>query len=170
MKYYHIKNIHPALGFYNPIKILKKKYIKFTVEFNDTCKYDVGKRDQKDWNKLIGVDFTPLSPANKPTSVMVAWRYYNDQFQLGLYAHTEEEPRILPQEIVAVNQAFTGTLDFVLRENAVISATFHFNTGNDVIRLSSPFKFKAARIINPWFGGTNPPPKNMNFKLDWEYV
>jgi len=170
MKYFHIKGIHPALGLYNPIKFWKKKDIKFSAEFNDSCKYDVGKRDQKDWNKLVGVDFTPLNSANKPTSVMVAWRYYNDQFQLGLYTHTEDVSRTLPQDIVVIDKKFTGSLDFILKNDVLVSARFHYGTGNSVMKLSQPFQFKTARIINPWFGGTNPPPKNMNFKLDWKYV
>lgn len=167
MKYFHLKGIHPAIGFYNPFKRWNKKDIRFTAEFNDSCKYNIGTRDQKDWNKLFGVDFTPLTPANSPTSVMVAWRYYNSTFQLGLYAHTEEFPVILPSKVISSQVGkFTGVLTLtkgfpgvLLEANGEVTGAVEWKFLNSTSK---------GRIINPWFGGSKTPPHNMNFNLKFQ--
>lgn len=167
MKYYHIKGIHPAIGFYNPFKFWNKKDIKFEVQFNDSCKYELSKRDQKDWNKLFGVDFTPLTPANKPTSIMVAWRYYNSTFQLGLYAHTEEVPRILPDTVISsIKGKFNGVLKLTKSfPGTLLEANDKVTEAVEWKLLNNPTK---GRIINPWFGGSKTPPHNMNFNLKFQ--
>lgn len=160
MKYFHLKGIHPAIGLYNPFRRWNKKDIQFTVEFNDTCKYNIGTRDQKDWNKLFGVDFTPFTPANSPTSVMVAWRYYNDTFQLGLYTHTDNESRHLPTTVI---DSSTGKFEGVL----ALTSPVVYICANDITTEGMQLNLqKKGRIINPWFGGSKTPPHNMNFKLN----
>jgi hypothetical protein len=60
--------------------------------FDESCAYNLGDEDQKDWNKLCGVSFgNPLS--NLDETAMIGWRYSleTDLIELNAYYHVNSD-------------------------------------------------------------------------------
>jgi hypothetical protein len=87
-----IKTIYKGLRFSFPSTIGLHKgrtFVSKVVEFNDSCRYDLGDNDQDDWNKLFGFSYG----YHHKNSLRVGWRYNKEtsKIELGHYHYIHGE-------------------------------------------------------------------------------
>lgn len=66
-----------------PVLQWQMQVIRYDVMFTDTCRYDIGKEDQGDINKLFGIGYWPHHHHN---SVRFGWGYAGDD-DIAIYAY-----------------------------------------------------------------------------------
>lgn len=136
--------------------------------------------EQADWNKLCGIDYSPLTPGNWSKAVFVAWRYMPDtaRFEVGLYAHNERGTRIVPEQSglleVEPGHQITGRVGW--REGRWFldldvwsdSNGFMLKRGHLSASAVGPERLpRWSRKVFPWFGGTLPAPTDVSLLLEF---
>lgn len=76
------KNTHAPLRL--PRLLIKPKLLAYRVGFTESCRYDLGVRDQGDINKLFGVGYFPSHHDN---SVRVGWNYDIVSGKINVFAY-----------------------------------------------------------------------------------
>ena len=137
--------------------------------FTTNTTYDLGDADQRDWNKLTGIAFTPLEPDRD--SAMVGWRYNltTQEFEIAPF-YNVNKVRILPNEnplspgyeviSVPADQTFTYIVDYT-------GVTISYG-GRTVFKPYpvglTPNVWTAARVSG-WFGGNEVAPRTVSYYL-----
>lgn len=137
--------------------------------FTTNTTYDLGDGDQRDWNKLTGIAFTPLEPDRD--SAMVGWRYNltTQEFEIAPF-YNVNKVRILPNEnplspgyeviSVPADQTFTYIVDY-------LGVTISYG-GRTVFKPFpqglTPNVWTAARVSG-WFGGNEAAPRTVSYYL-----
>lgn len=141
----------------------------YTVILNDSCKYNLDNGDQVDWNKLSGFTNNLFGSAIKSQTVMIAWRYYEDSFQFGLYLHDyPNKNRILPEdiEVIYTTQKYDTTIKLLMDDIGQLSVFF------DDKEYDVPYQIKLnkyVRYVNSYFGGNRLTPQNMHYHLYYNF-
>ena len=135
--------------------------------------YVLDGENQSDWLKAGGIAYSIFNSHKK--SIMLGWRYLNDEFHYTPYHHKSNG------DIVRYDkpQTVTGTGYIVGKLYEPIKMTIRrFDDGliiklenlasNQVTVLTSSGKFpKLGRRIISWFGGTLPPSHKVSYYLYW---
>lgn len=136
--------------------------------FTEKSVYDLQSVDQYDWNKLTGISFNLFHPDQN--ALMVAWRYNvaDKDFEIAPY-YNVDFARILPNEQpgpqsevinVPIGQSFNFAVDY-----SGITLTY----GNQTVFKPIPADLHPNQLtafrIQPWFGGTSPPPNTLSLYL-----
>jgi hypothetical protein len=156
MNYYIFKGFHFSFPFI-PRFYYKRKVFKWEVVFDNSCRYNIGKEDQADWNKLVGVS-NHIFP--RKYSVRFVWRWYNDELQLGVYHEINKKP--------ASYVIYTPKKNEPVKLELYIGHNFVTAKANGKWKYNYPFVSKKLRFrLNPYFGGNNPSPHLIKIKLKW---
>lgn len=138
-----------------------KTSLPFSVNFDESCRYDLGTIDQLDVNKLAGVSFGN----HETNSIRIGWAYNLITQKMDLFAYCYENGTRLIHPIGNCN----------LSEDVSIKLELNFNGNTFKISLAGsafrefPYKYpalKAGYYLFPYFGGNNPAPHNMIIYLD----
>lgn len=174
----------------NATRYLSKSKAKdvqsYVFMLDDSCEYCKNNElggDCKDWNKLLGMSFSPRWNARK-NSVMLAWRHtsgsglevqpylhgwkgvpqYEDyisfQIKKNVYYLVEisRDAIFLSQITDIIFDKETGGYDYSIPELPI----WHWSLTNKKDFKSS----KRFRQINTWFGGNRKAPQNITIQLD----
>lgn len=162
----------------------------YVFMLDDSCEYCKNNElggDCKDWNKLLGMSFSPRWNARK-NSVMLAWRHTSGGgLEVQPYLHNSEGKaiykdfrplqikkdiyylvkilthRIVVQELLSwasVNRR-TGELSSYPSIENINGDRIDWNINNLEVKESKRF-----RQINTWFGGNRKAPQNITIQLD----
>lgn len=170
MKLYKIKEgKHSA----SPSTFLNFRYkpsvFKGLVKFTDAS-YDLGDKDQKDWNKLTGLSFHLFT--NHKNSVMIGWRYNlkTKRIEINSYNHINGKT------------IYTKPLDSLNPETEKLEFEFMIDYSTDTVKLMMYIreidqvriagqetinftKLKCiTREINVYFGGNEKASKDIYIK------
>lgn len=168
-----LKVIHTPYSGINLLALFQKGYtkdLKRTFMFTEESKYTTkDPKDQSDWNKLTGLASHPIN--SKKSSVMWAWRYYKDNFEVAPYCHDADGKKILPTPdqifTVPVNVNFDVMIHIMGLKNDSIRFFLGYKLSDDFIRMEKVYtdnfllNRKNYRIITSWFGGTSLPTKTV---------
>lgn len=126
--------------------------------FHENCKYDFrGDADQKDWNKLTGVQFWQglkgLVAPNRD-NIMIAWRYnVNGWFEVAPFVNKGKKWEI--GKTVRVHQPYQkGYYQFIRNKKGQWSVSIA-SAGSYIYQTFAVNEKKRARLIPPWFGGAD---------------
>lgn len=164
MKTYIIKkgehySAHPVKPYFG------KTSFKVTVNFDESCRYDLGGVDQLDVNKLFGVSFGN----HEVNSIRIGWAYNLETLKMDIYTYTYEN------SVRKINKIGSCSL----AENVVINLKLNFGSStyqtNSIISIPQEQVFaysypalKAGYYLYPYFGGNNPAPHEMSIQMDFE--
>ena len=138
-----------------------KTALPFTVNFDESCRYDLGSIDQLDVNKLAGVSFGN----HEINSIRIGWAYNLNTLKMDLFAYCYENGTRIIHSIGNCN----------LSENVSIKLELNFKNNSYKISLNEsaiqefPYNYpalKAGYYLFPYFGGNNPAPHDMIIYLD----
>lgn len=135
--------------------------------------YELGDEDQADWNKLIGIGFSPLKP--DLNAIMVAWRYNPDtnKIEVGPYFNVNSEritpERQQPTQKYWINLSKDQPLKFEITYNEV--KIWNAITGQFMVVSAPPMNksFFTSFVINPWFGGNEVAPNTIKLDIDYAF-
>lgn len=167
---FHISRIIPITWSY-----VRKRKLYVWGRFSRGSRYDLGDNDQKDWNKLGGINLQVWKESNQ-NSAMVAWRYNPDTelYEINAYGNVGGANVYPPGVMLAIP------------ENTMFMAEFSFPARNEVqVQLYSdqvddwkeegsfgwtyPVEIKAAAMIGPWFGGNRVAPEDVSLEVDCDW-
>ena len=156
MKYFILKGWHFSILWFPRIYIDKQDY-NWTVQFDESCKYDHGTPDQLDWNKLVGIS-NHLNP--RKNSFRFVWRYnvFLDMFQIGTY---------LEKDGVFTARAFYNVKsDVPVNLKLKCYYTYAVVEINDITQQTVDFQKEYVTLrLNPYFGGNKTAPHKMSLRL-----
>ncbi len=158
-------NFYPPFHFGIPVglPVSVGNFVSGRFMFTENSKYTTKKpENQADWNKLCGRKsgyFTQLNDGQ-----MIAWRYYNDKFQVALYVHsgygdgfnvgtgnafvTNKIVEILPYMVYYFRlETIADTVMLTINNLSMI------NPETETMSCTTRKPFKTGKLINPWFGG-----------------
>ena len=166
------ENSHRARPYCHSDK--ERTYLAYKWRFDDSAAYELGDRDQCDWNKLTGLSLHSFT--NHKNSLMAAWRYDRDGFLwVGIYYHEDNEvyhPTASctdPERPAEYDPGTSMRVDI----GDVIETHFNVNPDEDWIALTIlnistgeslymekywSQRFRKTREIYPWFGGNERAP------------
>jgi hypothetical protein len=146
---------------------------------NDTWVYDLGNRNQCDWNKLTGYSFEPFT--NHQDAIMVAWRYdLQGHLLFAPYYHEDgntwwasaacsvyqiaglDADRDLPVLRADVDDIIQTHL--IVNRDSRYTAVFILNTSTGEQVFWEKYwdrRLGNVREIYPWFGGNEPAPHDI---------
>ncbi len=140
--------------------------INGSVKFTN-CVYQLDKGDQYDWNKLTGISFNPLNPAQN--AIMVGWRWNPTINKVQVCAYFNVNGTIVSPEIVLgpiLNANPTDLVNFEINYNKVT-----IWVGNEKIEVDVPKALKKSYLtsfrIQPYFGGNRPAPNDLELNLNF---
>ncbi len=145
---------------FNIHSIPQVRYVRFT----DSCRYDLGDGDQKDWNKLYGYCRGILGIHED--SVRVVWRYNKDtgMIELGLYRYMNGK-RIFPEHIfsVRIDEDITVKLEF---RSDDIYLNIITESRSEWEFVKSPFDYKKSLLFGCglYFGGNRTAPQDITIE------
>jgi hypothetical protein len=131
--------------------------------FTENSTYDLLDEDQKDWNKLTGITWTPLMP--NYDAAMVVWRYNldNSMFEVGPFFNDATGFVFpTPQEVISVpaGAEFGYAVDY-----DGIAVTY----GGLTVRKARPEEivpnFFTSALITGWFGGSEVAPRTISYHI-----
>jgi len=132
--------------------------IEETYYFDDNAKYDISKREKKDWNKLVGLSLNLFSA--QQNSMMIGWRYNEDLnlFEFAPYQHDNKRV-IKDSSWVTLPEGEVNIFIKAHKDNWEVRI-------NKVIDFSPKLdKSLTGRKILSWFGGQETPNKDIYFEL-----
>lgn len=140
------------------------KEVAFEVEFDDTAEYEhPGGYDG--WNKLFGVDATPLTAGNKGMSYIWAWRWNPNRaiggIQLAAYINRPDGTFVAAQ-VLTIQKKQRVRLYIKFGETVLFSA---FRPDGQPLFYTFPEKpprTMLSRMIRAWFGGIYSAPHDIN--------
>ena len=142
----------------------KPQVIIWECEFGEDAKYiqpDEG--EQWDWLKLCGVAFT-LNAMHE--SVMVGWRYIpeGDKFQFCAYFHVAKG-REYSEPLITLpgGGKVQCKIEIIYDDFPVYHVFLSSGVGSNQYSAFFFHKYKFAREVNAWFGGTLKAPKKVTF-------
>lgn len=134
--------------------------------FHEDCVYDFGTdRDQRDWNKLTGIQFwqTPRGLFNPNlNNIMLAWRYnVNGWFEVAPFINKKKKWEL--GKVIRVPDFHIFSQFEITREKkgrwsiTIMSGQTFLHQTFDVNEK------RQARLIPPWFGGENNDPDGLPY-------
>ncbi|WP_080237864.1 hypothetical protein [Spirosoma rigui] len=141
--------------------------VSATVTFDSSCIYDVGKVDEQDWNKVIGLgfvgsknqDITVGTPPHQIDGARVGWRWnpQRGRIDLGAYVYVDAK-----------------RIDFKIAETALNTPTkltikIDYNKKMYQIMGGQPIPFTHNKTFayktGLYFGGNQPAPHQIRVKI-----
>lgn len=152
--------------------IFKMQYkpdrLDFEAVFDASCLYSPID-EEHDWNKLIGRAFDPVSP--HMNSALVAWRSKGEGvIEIADYWHNGGETiwRHEPVLTLLPGEKLIGSIDHSWRSKRVAielkKEGGELHRRQEVLQGLSCFTW----ILQPWFGGTWPAPRDMKLNLTYK--
>ena len=133
------------------------------ASFTADSTYDLRDEDQKDWNKLAGITFTPWRPDRN--SMMVVWRYnlIDEVFEVGPFFNVDFRYVFpSPDQIITVRAG--ETFQFHTDYDGV-TVTF----GDRTVYKARPEElvpnFWTSARVTGWFGGNEVAPRTVSYRL-----
>lgn len=157
------------------LDIRERERLELEHVFDKSVAYDLGNRNQFDWNKLTGVSFHDTN--SRINTAMVSWRWGLEChcIELGFYYYKNRERLIISDE--SGNQVFATAqpghrietyfnLQY-LETDSINAVGITILTPSDTAYNEQDFSVpvtKSTRVINPWFGGNEKAPHNIFLK------
>jgi hypothetical protein len=160
MKKYTIKKgEHYSTHLFKPYLGFKKEF-NLTIQFTDSCRYNLGDIDQLDINKLFGVSFGD----HQKNSIRIGWNYnlFTDKIDVFSYVYEGGVRKYEKIEEVFINEIFTLKLDLNFTNNAfsiISDTTIYFR------EFGYP-KMKLGYYLYPYFGGNKPAPQDIIINME----
>ena len=132
--------------------------IRYDVMFTDSCRYDIGKEDQGDINKLFGIAYWPHHHQN---SVRFGWNYLKGD-DINLYAYWYSKGQRAYK--------YLGYVKIGMRHTFVIlpSANYH-NLAVQGRGIAYTVPVPGQRFgyaLGPYFGGNKLAPHDIHILMD----
>lgn len=150
----------------HPIKpYLGKTSFTVTVNFDESCRYNLDSIDQLDVNKLFGISFGN----HEDNSIRLGWAYNLDTLKMDIFTYTYEDGARKINKIGSCNLS----VDIVIK----LKLDFSGGTYQTTSLISIPeeqvftYKYPALRMgyyLYPYFGGNNPAPHDMIIYMEFE--
>ncbi len=139
-----------------PWLLVKPKKLSYNIQFTDSCRYDIGREDQADINKLFGVGYFP---SHHHKSVRIGWNYniQTDQIDLWAYWYDNWERRWSYLKSVDINTTNKFTINVYKTKHVIDLGDVVFP-----IQLEPDF---IGYLLMPYFGGNQPAPHDMIINL-----
>lgn len=145
----------------------KPKELVYTVTFDRSCIYQLPDNYDQ-WNKLIGIDLSPLTPGNYGPSVFIVWRYKDNALEFAAYWNNKSADFFYQPLLRIVNH------DFALAPYLPVFASISFSDNSVLFEAECKAQRKSytlsgikatapAREISPYFGGKYPAPQKISF-------
>lgn len=140
---------------------LGKKDFNITVQFTESCRYNLGDVDQLDINKLFGVSFGD----HQKNSIRIGWAYnvFTDKIDLFYYTYENGLRKYNKVGECFINEILTIKLNLNF-SNKTFSVTIQDIT--TVVSYKYPF-LKMGYYLYPYFGGNEPAPHDVIIKMDF---
>lgn len=179
------KNKHAFLlwGKLIPVPAIRKdvKNISWTVQFDQTCAYDLGMPDQRDWNKGGGLSFDMIT--NHEDAAMWGWRYNPAAkvIELTAYCHINGKRPILHKTMysekkgtdgeVCLECGFADTVRISMqvdRQESRYDFNFMVVDSGESWPVGVAFMHgkRWSRLIHAWFGGNRAAPHKMDIRVE----
>lgn len=149
----------------HPIKLYTgKSSFNFSVNFDESCRYDLGTIDQLDINKLAGISFG----YHQTNSIRIGWAYNVINQNIDLYSYCYLNGNRLTDTIGSCSIGVDTSIKLNLNFKAnTFNITLNGGTNHEFI-YKYPF-LKLGYYLYPYFGGNNPAPHEMVIYLDGIY-
>lgn len=159
------------------LSVKERTYLAYEWKFDESSMYELGDRDQCDWNKLTGLSLHAWT--NHNNSVMAGWRYDRDGFiWVGVYYHEDGEvfhptasctdpDRPVPYDPGSSMRVEIGDIiETHINVNPVANWTaitiINTSSGKTLYWENDwDEDFNKTREIYPWFGGNERAPQDI---------
>lgn len=140
-----------------------KRYIKRRVIFLYGCNYDLpGEKDDADVNKLFGISYS-LDP--KKESARFGWKWENGKIWIGWFIHHNHQMEF--GKICECPLGFIFDYEIIIGDNTYFFKVTQPSNGLEYIaQIKKEHQRKAAYSLNPWFGGDQPAPHDMEITME----
>ena len=137
---------------------VSKKHLTFRIKFTEDSKYDVV--DQIAGNKIFGLTKSLLDKHHK-NSVRFIWRYYKNEFQIGVRYYINGESNNYYFDKVNINE------EYVLRMECISNKVICSLNDDKIEILFDSAISNYKWFLFPYFGGSSKPNKNIEYKLKY---
>ena len=148
------QNTHAPLRF--PQLLIKPRLLAYRVGFTESCRYDIGIRDQGDINKLFGVGYFPSHHEN---SVRIGWNYDMVSGKINIFAYWYVGGicnwQYLRSVEIGVPYYFKMYIDGNTHKLDVAGRVYYVDVNGTTI----------AYMLNPYFGGNKKAPHDIIIDL-----
>ena len=134
--------------------------IETTVCFTDSCKYEGSEQLEEQINKLFGV--TPLFPHRN--SIRFGWNYNKIENKINIFSYTYRKGVRDTHRIDRLDLNIVHHLNIKFDNNY---ACLYINNDH---KMSIPYKSYFNFLLNPYFGGKEKAPHDINIYLDIDYI
>lgn len=154
MKYTIKQGGHYSTHTFKPYLGLKKEFL-ITVQFTDSCRYNLGDIDQLDINKLWGVSFG----LHEKNSIRIGWAYntFTDKIDLYYYIYENGIRKYQKFSECFINEIVTLKL-YLNNDN------FYLEKNNTWDAVEVPYVYPSLKLgyyLFPYFGGNEVAPHDI---------
>lgn len=145
----------------------KPKELVYTVTFDKSCIYQLPDNYDQ-WNKLIGIDLSPLTPGNHGPSVFIVWRWKNAALELAAYWNNKSAD-FFYQPLLRIENHDFNTAPYlpvfaaIAFSNNSVLFEVEVKAQRKSYALSGIKSAAPAREISPYFGGKYSAPHTISF-------
>lgn len=143
----------------------RRPVFTWTVQFDESCRYDLGNEDQFDTNKLIGIGYLPN---HHKDSARFGWRYWPDTKQIELSAYCYVSGRRVIYHIGLVEVGKEYRLSLHVTTLAYVFSVEDIDT-KKVVGGCSIQHYHTKRLqyrLGPYFGGNAASPHDMTIQIN----
>lgn len=132
------------------------------IRFHEDCRYDIGKEDQSDVNKLMGFSWGN----HHKESDRVGWRYLigEDKIELTLYSYEEGKRVKKTLDKIGVDEWVNIRMEVRLGEK-VRDIKVWINGKERSFQLKAPKKYWFTYNLGLYFGGNLTPPHDLHVSI-----
>lgn len=142
-----------------------KTSFTWKVNFDESCRYDLGNTDQFDTNKLCGIGYLP---GHHTDSARFGWRYWTDRKEIELTAYCYVNGRRVIQHICFCE--IGKEYDLYLK---ILSTSYYFSVCESNSPVITGFSWvdhsqdkKLGYRLGTYFGGQVRAPHDINIQLE----
>ena len=166
----------PSYFYLNDLNIDGYRVFEWQVRFMASCL--ASEQSPHPWNKITGITWNSILQGGGNNTFMFAWRPNFDAMKIELcpYFHNETGDRFhaafpgglypeIPTALVPID--FCANLQLIVDEiNQQVTFQFAGEGFTASLGEYGPFDLSGnARYINPWYGGPDPAPVDINYLL-----
>ena len=130
-------------------------------------------QDQKDWNKLVGIDFG-LRPAENTLLIGWRWNTVKNNFEVVPYINVGPDKQPIEDKIIDVNpgEELEFRVFYSREQNAGTIELRNLITDQESTYTSGPGLYKESQtwgyLVRPYFGGSSKAPSDIRLELQFK--
>jgi len=151
----HESSIESSL---NPkgLRTLKSETMSLTVRFDESARYNINEKNQKDINKLFG--FADCNSLHHENSARFGWNYNTDTDEVDIFVYVYQNTQRIYEKIGSMNIGQSMNMSISLEGDEY---RFWFDNESKTIKRGTTCEKGVYYLLYPYFGGDEVAPQDI---------